>query len=606
MCHNVEKPRTNAIKTMASLWSSPTSSVATVRLFLDFRVPQKVVHCFHVQGARCEAASFIVQSLNASKVKAFDPMYVLLRRAINSPAVLLHCSLIVRNTRNETLRPVCLEILKNVMYGESPGDVQALIASDNIWTLSDFMRDSQVLPIIGGAAAQSSAFFAEVLLASTPLQRQLEAAGVVIAPIYDPKAFDDNLDIRESLTLLKKVVASTTLIREPDMGLVGRSVEYFKKLVHMIVRESDSVGKFMETQAMKATRFDAKESAFMKAQNKSKETAAAVTHSLISEMCRVFVCFFKKLATRFIPHCPIRKDLLNLFIEIAQNPIPACRPIPHPVVLLHQAIQRMFIFAMTGLHSHHPLRQVIRCKLPDLLIIIWKRDIDYALYCASKETTQAQLLVRYETDRLLRWKFVEIFFNQQLEGFPEILQFVLQDMIHSPAQLKVDAFPYLKYLEFPARSEAIEIVEYILHSREKIGGVGQELIKQMVAMKFVEKERKMTDLNDRIHLIESSMDLLQTILTCETEFPPGFIQEAQVQLESLKIRFEGEWNPIVVKLVDPGEPRQPVIRALISRSFTSQSKSRSTVPLLLKRTTPKIATVKSGAIRAATSFGARK
>jgi hypothetical protein len=69
MHHNVEKPRMNAIEAMASLWSS-----ATVRLFLDFKIHQNVIHCFHIQGARAEAASFITMSLAASKAKSVDPM----------------------------------------------------------------------------------------------------------------------------------------------------------------------------------------------------------------------------------------------------------------------------------------------------------------------------------------------------------------------------------------------------------------------------------------------------------------------------------------------------------------------------------------------------
>jgi hypothetical protein len=42
MCHNVEKPRTNAIKTMSSLWSNPTSPLATSGFFWNSESPKKL------------------------------------------------------------------------------------------------------------------------------------------------------------------------------------------------------------------------------------------------------------------------------------------------------------------------------------------------------------------------------------------------------------------------------------------------------------------------------------------------------------------------------------------------------------------------------------
>jgi hypothetical protein len=603
MCHNVEKPRTNAVKTMASLWSSATSSVATVRLFLDFRIPQKVMHCFHAQGARTEAASFVTQALAASKAKSFDPMYVLLRCAVNSPVILGHCTLVMRSIQgNETIRPMVIEILRNILYGESPGDVLSLVASDNVWVLAELVRDPQVLAVVSGAVVQSPAFFAEVLHASSALQRALEAASVAIPPPYDPKAFDDNLDIRESLMLLKRCGSALVLAREVDPVLVGRSVEYFKKMVAVVVRESESVAKFLDTQAMRATRFDAKESAFMKAQNKAKEAAAAVTQSTIAEMCRALFHFFRRLSRQRV----VRDDILGVLEDVARGPIPACRLFPHPVVLLHHAIQRMFLFAMTAVATGLFLYQSVRGRLAAFVMAVWKRDIDYAMYCASKETTQAQLLVRYPTDRALRWSFVEVFLTQHIDGFSEILAFILQEMIHNPARLKVNAFCYAKYLEFPARSEAVEIVSYILRCREKMGSIGKELVNQMVAMKFIEKERKFTDTTEHILLIESSVELLETILSCETEFPSVFVQEVQQQLDSLRIRFAPEWNRDVVKMINTEPPRPPVNRASVARAYSSLAKSQGAVSLLTKRNGPKIATVKFGSVRAATSLGTRK
>jgi hypothetical protein len=123
---------------------------------------------------------------------------------------------------------------------------------------------------------KSSAFFVEVL------KRQLQAGAVQIPPTYDSKAFDDNLDLHESLVLLKRVVSTMILARDIEPALIAQLVDHFT----MLVRESESVAKFLETQAMRATKFDANESAFMKPQNKAKEATAAITQRTVSEMCR--------------------------------------------------------------------------------------------------------------------------------------------------------------------------------------------------------------------------------------------------------------------------------------------------------------------------------
>jgi hypothetical protein len=123
-------------------------------------------------------------------------------------------------------------------------------------------------------------------------------------------------------------------------------------------------------------------------------------------------------------------------------------------------------------------------------------------------------------------------------------------MIHNTAQLKVGPFTSVRCLEFTARSEAIESMKFILRSRKKMSLIRKEFIDQMVAMKFIKKERKLTDTAESILRIESSIELLETILSCETEFPEGFIQEAQAQIDSLKTRFASKWDPEFPELVN--------------------------------------------------------
>jgi hypothetical protein len=65
MGHGVDKLPANAIKNLTTMWGSQPT-FATMRLFVDFGVPQKVLHCFHAKGVCLEAASFVFELLQAS------------------------------------------------------------------------------------------------------------------------------------------------------------------------------------------------------------------------------------------------------------------------------------------------------------------------------------------------------------------------------------------------------------------------------------------------------------------------------------------------------------------------------------------------------------
>jgi hypothetical protein len=99
--------------------------------------------------------------------------------------------------------------------------------------------------VVAAAVVKSSAFIVEVLHASALLQRQLQAGAVQIPPTSDSKAFDDNLDHRES-----RVVSTMILARDIEPALIAQLVDHFTK----IVRDSESVAKFLETQAMRSRR----------------------------------------------------------------------------------------------------------------------------------------------------------------------------------------------------------------------------------------------------------------------------------------------------------------------------------------------------------------
>jgi DNA-binding MarR family transcriptional regulator len=474
----------------------------------------------------------------------------------------------------------------------------------------DLVRDPHFFALVEKAVSQSSAFFMQVIQCSPALQRSLESSDIQVVPTIDTKLLEDNLDLRETLPLLKKVVANMAAKTDIDPPYIAKIVEYFKKLLGIATRESDSVGKFLETQMMRTTRYDVKESSFMKAQIKAKEMAAAITESTIHEMCRAMFYLFKTLTTFWRSKSSIPEDLLDQIVQIVTSPVPTCRSDPHPIILVHHSLQQMLVYAMTVYPQGSPVRSAVEYRLPSVWIAVLKRDIAYTVSCAGKDMFESQLMMRYPTDRELRQAFFKIFVSKGLRGLSDVLDFVLTEMIHNSAQLKTDSYQQARYLEFPVRSEAMELVTFVLESRQKLEQATTMLISKMVKMKFVEKERHLICANDHLHLVESSIELLRTILTCETEFPAEFILESKKQLDSLKLRFVAEWNPEILAVLNPTNVRSPVFKAT-AKTNPSQggnaARMRASTPMFAGKNGPKIVTLKSAAPRrGVTSLGRRK
>jgi hypothetical protein len=372
----------------------------------------------------------------------------------------------------------------------------------------------------------------------------------------------------------------------------------------MTIAESEAIGKFLDTQVMRATRFEIKESNFMKAQSKAKELAASGTHSVICEICKVFRQLFQTMQDYWRLHAPFRRDLLEAVIELVDSGIPGCRIMPHPITVVHQTCLKMVLSAITTGGSG--FQKDLSPRIEALYTGILQRDISYTTHCATKDQLDGQLMVRYPADRAMRTKMFKFFVERQSLGFQGVCKVVLNEMLHSLASVKADSFRTVEALEYPLRSEAIEFITFVLASRSKSDDAAKTLIAELAAMNFVKKERALTDADDNCHLVNSSMAILSLLLANRDLLDDTFIRRATAQLESLRIRFSGTWNPELISDSRRGEafPR-PVTPKADARPGTTLPKLRGSTGLLAKNG-PKIVTVKTGGSRAATSIGFRK
>ncbi|OHT15663.1 IQ calmodulin-binding motif family protein [Tritrichomonas foetus] len=612
MCHSIEKQRTNAIKTMASLWTNGTGT-STVRLFIDFRVPQKVLHCFHIQGARIEAASFICQSLNASKLKCFDPSFALLREAVKGPTILSHCASIFRSTSgNDSMKPPCFEIIRNILMGENSTDVESLVISDVIWSLVELGRDQQCNLLIADACSQAPAFFLELVQTSQFLQKTLLMNGIDFIPKIDPRVFDDNLDLRETLFVLKKITGYF-LLRQSSLVIpvenneaiqVDKCIDFIQKIVQMILKESDGVAKFIDTQIMKATRFEIKESNFMKTKNKAKETANNAMQSTISEVCKVFIDLvnvinnFSKKTDK-----GIRNDFFYSLKLIATSPIPMCHTMPHPATYLHRAIQIIFLNTYRSANPNSQLFSAVS-DFPEMWLKILQRDYAFIKFCAEKEIVEAQIMGRYSIDRRLRLKIFKSLVSKPNIEIDPIYKLIINDMIHSTTVLKANySFEQTRMMQYPLRSEAIDMVMHVLGTRDINEKNAQKMANIMVEANFFEKERALTDKNDNYHLVVSSIELLSIIINCINLFSDKYIKIAAMQLDSLKMRFVRRWNNLTLiteEIIETQRRAAAPKGTTLGRPVTTMAGGRATTSLGSKKMPTKVF-VKGKNGRAATS-----
>ena len=604
MCYSIEKQRANAIKMMASLLTNGPE-LSTVRLFIDFRVPQKVLQCFHTHSARTAAASFIIQSLNVSKLKIFDPTYKILRFAVKSPIILLYSSFVLRSTSgNDVMKPSCFEIIKNIFMGEAEVNIESLIGADVIWSLLEQGRDPQCRNLMIESVSQAPCFFTQIIQASKSLQKNFLFNGIDFIPHIDYHVFEDNLDLKESLAVLKKMTGYFILkqaklkipveVIEPVQ--IDDSINFFLKVLKMTFKEADGVAKFLDTQMMKTTRFEIKESNFVKSQNKIKETANNEMHVTILEVCKAFIDLTNSINFYYKKENIIRKDFYEAIKKQSISQIPICHTMPHLANAINRTLQTILLNAFKASYPRSQLAAAVH-DFPEIWLNILRRDFAFLRFCYEKDLVEVQLMGKYMDDRHLRLKiFKALIINRHQIDIIPIFKFIITEMIHNTTSFKCNfSFEQKKELMFPIRMEAIDMLKFLISISDVLHRTVMQIVNVMIEYNFLEKERDLTDNNDNYFLVSSSIDLLTTLSYCENLFSEHFIEFAQVQLESLKSRYIRKWNDMAI--VNEELERKLKERQLLQASKTPKGAfSKNGTPLGIRASTQMSRNLKSSSV----------
>ena len=569
LCFSVDKQRANAIKTMAALWQNGTS-LSMVRLFVDFRIPQKIIHCYYTESAKNDAGSFICSAFRAVRLKSYDATMRVLQAALQAPTVFLHCALGIRVTQSssESMKLPSIEIIRSVLFSGSSAAIIALVVGDTFWSLVDTSRESVYRNIVADAIESSSHVLLPVIMYSPGLQVSLKTANINYVPKPDYRDVQVELSMSEATNLARKI-AGALLTKSRDEGreqdTIQTAAHYFISYVNQVLQECTDLGKKIDSKLSAAKKH--LRAAGAKPQVNAKETSISNLQQGISDACDVMIYYFKNLCSCWKrPESRPSAEVFTLLKNLLVDYIPFCRNVPHPAARVHRAVQRMFLHCIQNVSSSSPVHQQLT-GFVDLWVKVMKRDIDYFMSCNDKETAQVQVIGRYPEERRLRLLMFKALVRngQYSDGLSPIFRYIVREMMHNMVELRFDVSVALNTDMFlPIRSEAFEMILFALQMRETYYHPARDMAVELAAVGFVSKERKLTETDDKVDIVQRTIALMETTVNCVTLFDEETVKKAETLLKSLKLRFGRKIMNLDILKDDVGALAKPKLKQILS------------------------------------------
>ena len=558
MCHSIEKQRMNAIILMESLWNyGQTTHI--IRLFIDFRVPQMIIHCVMNSSARSNALEFINDAMVAIRLRSFEPTYMILHRCVNTCTVMQLCATMLKFDDDE-IREQALNIVHRVAFGDSAAAIASVFANDALSIAIENTSDSKVGNMILDILCFSSPFVFQITQSSQTVKRILKSVGFEADEQFDFSTLLGNMDIATALERAKRL-AATLFIRQSSLPddiksqkpPLSQATQFLMRTIQQALDEADWAAACLDNEVSLATRFDLKGTTFLKAKNTAKTTDFQEIRTLITQLCDVLLHLFRCLCFYWrAPNSEFPRSLFQFILEKIQGPIPKCESMPHPAYLVHHCLQRMAMHTLVDLPDNSPVRSVM-VEIEEIWPKVMFRDILFLMQCVDKDVVEIQLLQRYPEERRIRLRmFQTICIDKHTTNMSPLLRFVVGSMLYNKVQFKASALA--QQYKIPIRSEALNMVMFLLSIREKYEAPAKRLVDELLISNFLEEEKKLTSSDDAIQFVDSSISLLKMVVQCKTLFEDRTLKMAQVHLDHLCNKFNRE--NISEQTYDDGTPRE--------------------------------------------------
>jgi serine/threonine protein kinase len=540
MCHSIEKQRANAINMMENVWNYGQVT-HVVRLFIDFRVPQMVIHCFLHAVARNCSCEFVLDTMAAIRLKSFEPTYLLLQSCVHQATVMTLCNLALRMDSVD-IRQRAVNIINRIFYGESASSIISLVVSDILWLLAEHSDDPLVTPLIYDALCFSSPFVMQIVYQSGSALRS--ALGFDKSPRFD---FPDDFPFSQSLEIAKRL-ASELFLRQSSIpsdfkarpAPLKKAIDFLIRVINLSLSEAQRVASELDYDVKQATRFDLKGTTYLKAKNTARSTDFGATQQLIEKLCDVLLHLFRCICFYWREPGPEYPNRLFTFLLVTlAAPIPKCDSMPHPANLIHHCLQRMALHCLTDLPEDSPIHDVI-LEIQELWPRVMLRDLKFVMECIDEGVVEVQLMNRYAEERRIRQKMFQIIVaDKRATNLSPLLRFVVVDMLHN--RTSFSGSHLAQQFHYPIRSEGVNMVMFLLASRDRYEAPVRRLVDELLVSNFVEQEKRLTDSDINQGFMDSSISFLRMITQCTSLFEENTLKAVQMLLESLCMRFSREW-----------------------------------------------------------------
>ncbi|KAK8835507.1 hypothetical protein M9Y10_044349 [Tritrichomonas musculus] len=579
MVHSIEKQRANAIYMLMNYWGSGQTTYVT-RLFIDFRIPQLVIHCLLNSSCRVEANHFINQMFDSIKLKSFEPTYLLLQKMVSQPTIFLYCGMIIRSTVRDEIKGECLDLISAIINGDNAGDVVQLVASDVFWTLAENGKSPEIFNLLIETIYFSSRFVIQLIFSSSTLRRILKQCDIDFDQNFDFNFLNDSiLSLGETIEVAKRLSA-TLFIRQSSLPIevtkepppVELATSFLMNSIQLALNESEIASKSLDEKVLQSTRFDLKGTTYLKAKSTARETDFIEVREHIRELCdnllHLFrcICFYCREPDSYYP-----KQLIEFVLNMIVSQTPICQSMPHPSFLVHHCIQQMALHCLIDLPETSPVHMAMM-TMQEIYPKVMMNDIMFVMFCIDKDIVEAQLIARYPIERQIRMKiFQTIMLDKQTTNFIPILRFIVNDMLHNGVKFDGNTSLSKSFL-YPIRSEALSMILFLFSIKEKYESIVKRLCDELILSNFVEEEKKLTDTSDDQEMGNSSIIFLRSITQFNTLIDEKNLKPAKQLLETLCMRYSREWMNVSAL---NGTTENAVINAPNSHAPSTTKKSGS-------------------------------
>ncbi|OHS99070.1 IQ calmodulin-binding motif family protein [Tritrichomonas foetus] len=561
MTHAIERQRSNALFNMEQWWDNGQSPYI-IRLFLDFRVPQMILHCLINQGAQDDCLEFLNKTFTFTKLKTFDPTYSFFQFSLMQPTLFLNIASFIRTFHGDDENMAnSLDIVRRVLFGESSSAVAILFASDIIWSLADFGKIPSVHELLSEAINYGSKYVFQLLVANSQLTKQFESINIkFVQTPFDINALRNPQNLQHCLDTAKRLSAALFICQNETSSEFQKkipplydSAEFIVTAIKMTLSECDSAAASLESDVQQTTRFDLKGTTYQKAKNTAKATdfgnKQAVVIGLCDTLLHLFrcICFYwrspEALEELFTVH-QINKHMFEFILHTLPLDIPECRCMPHLSYRVHHCIQEMALHCIVDLPDNSSIRETMTSlSLSTIFFQMMKRDVTFIKKCVETDVVEIQLMDRYPKERQIRLQMFEtIVCDRQLANTQPLINYVIHEMLYDHTQFKGTCWS--KKMQLPIRSEAVSMITRVLNQRDVNDIAARKVADELSDFDFLSKEKELNvnDLDQQFS--PSSISLLKSVVQCEHLFDSSSIRTAKSQLEGLQLRYSNDWMNI--------------------------------------------------------------